>query len=100
MFLNVLTLLSWRVAAAEVVHLDVLSVPARLLAKFVLEVLFCTRGRVELNALRGISPIWNQIQLWFTIALLVVPTARHVSVILTTIAGPATRVTTCSTICA
>ena len=93
-------LLLWRVAVAEAVHRDVWSVQVRLLVKFVLEVLFCTRVLVELNVLRVISPTWSQIQLWSTTVLLVVRTVRHVLVILTTIAGPAIKDTTSTTICA
>ena len=100
MYLNVLMLLLWRVAVAEAVHRDVWSVQVRLLVKFVLEVLFCTRVLVELNVLRVISPTWSQIQLWSTTVLLVVRTVRHVLVILTTIAGPAIKDTTSTTICA
>ena len=93
-------LLSWIVVVAGAAHQDVWSVLIRLLVRFVLEVLFCMRGLVELNVLKVISPIWSPIQLWFTIVLLVVRTARAVSVTLTMIAGAATKDITFTTICA
>ena len=99
-YLNVLMLLSWIVVVAGAAHQDVWSVLIRLLVRFVLEVLFCMRGLVELNVLKVISPIWSPIQLWFTIVLLVVRTARAVSVTLTMIAGAATKDITFTTICA